>query len=84
MDLLSPVHVLVLLVVVLLVFGPKRLPEIGAGLGKTIREFRRSMSGLVEDVTMGPTVGPEHADHTPPHQDTVVDASPSEPPKTGA
>lgn len=45
MDLLSPLHILALLAVALLIFGPKRLPEIGAGLGKTIRNFKASMSG---------------------------------------
>jgi sec-independent protein translocase protein TatA len=48
MDLLSPMHIIVLLVVALLVFGPKRLPEIGSGLGKSIREFKQSMSQITE------------------------------------
>lgn len=43
-DLLSPMHIIVLLVVALLIFGPKRLPEIGSGLGKSIREFKASMT----------------------------------------
>jgi sec-independent protein translocase protein TatA len=45
-DLFSPLHIIVLLVIALLVFGPKRLPEIGSGLGKSIREFRQSMGGM--------------------------------------
>ncbi len=44
MDLLSPVHILLLLIVALLVFGPNKLPEIGAGLGRSIREFKQAMS----------------------------------------
>lgn len=47
-DLLSPVHIVLLLVVALLVFGPKRLPEIGSGLGRGIREFKRAMNTLNE------------------------------------
>ncbi len=43
-DLLSPMHIVLLLIVALLIFGPKRLPEIGSGLGKSIREFKESMS----------------------------------------
>lgn len=43
MDLLSPVHLVILLALALLLFGPKRLPELGQGLGKTIREFRKAM-----------------------------------------
>ena len=43
MDLLSPVHLGIILIVALLIFGPKRLPELGHGLGKTIRDFRKAM-----------------------------------------
>ena len=38
-------ELLILLVVVLLVFGPKRLPEMGRSLGKGMREFKDSVSG---------------------------------------
>ena len=37
-------EILLILVVVLLLFGAKRLPEIGASFGKGIREFKRSMT----------------------------------------
>jgi sec-independent protein translocase protein TatA len=55
MDFLSPLHIIVLLIVALLVFGPKRLPEIGAGLGKAIREFRDATSGAMQDGVKPPT-----------------------------
>jgi sec-independent protein translocase protein TatA len=42
-------EILVVLVIALIVFGPKRLPELGRSLGKGIREFRGSMSGDHED-----------------------------------
>lgn len=48
MDLISPMHIILLLIIALLVFGPKKLPEIGAGLGRSIREFRRSMNAVTE------------------------------------
>jgi sec-independent protein translocase protein TatA len=41
----SPTHWLVLAVVVLLVFGPKRLPELGRSLGAGMRSFRDGISG---------------------------------------
>ncbi len=50
MDLFTPVHLVIILVVALLIFGPKRLPEIGSGLGKTIKEFRKSMNEIQQDV----------------------------------
>jgi sec-independent protein translocase protein TatA len=40
---------IVILIVALLVFGPKRLPEIGRSLGKGMREFKDSITGNSED-----------------------------------
>ena len=42
-------EILLLLLVVLLVFGPKRLPEMGRSLGRGMREFKDSVSGLGAD-----------------------------------
>lgn len=44
-DILQPTHLLFVLVVALLVLGPKRLPEAGRALGRGIRDFRSAMSG---------------------------------------
>lgn len=44
-DLLSPMHLVVLGIVVLLIFGPKRLPEIGSGFGKALRGFKDAVTG---------------------------------------
>ncbi len=52
MDLLTPVHLVIILVIALLLFGPKRLPEIGAGIGKTIKEFRKSMNEVQHDLAV--------------------------------
>lgn len=43
-------QILIILLIVLLIFGAKRLPEIGASLGKGIRSFKSSVTGE-EDVT---------------------------------
>ncbi len=42
-------EILVVLVIALIVFGPKRLPELGKSLGKGINEFKGAMSGDDED-----------------------------------
>lgn len=42
-DLFAPSHIIIVLIVALLVFGPRRLPELGGAVGKTIREFQKSM-----------------------------------------
>ena len=44
-NLLQPTHLLIILVVALIVLGPKRLPEAGRALGKGLRDFRDAMSG---------------------------------------
>ncbi len=44
-GLLRPQHLLIILALVLLVYGPERLPEMGAGIGKSIREFKKAISG---------------------------------------
>lgn len=44
-NILSPTHLLFILVIALLVLGPKRLPEAGRALGRGIRDFRSAMSG---------------------------------------
>jgi sec-independent protein translocase protein TatA len=41
----NPVHILMVLVVVLLLFGAKRLPEVGRSLGAGIRGFKESVTG---------------------------------------
>jgi sec-independent protein translocase protein TatA len=47
MGLDNPLHIAFLLVILLLVFGAKRLPEIGRSLGGGLREFKQSISGEV-------------------------------------
>jgi sec-independent protein translocase protein TatA len=44
-GILSPVHVAFLLVIVVLLFGAKRLPELGSSLGSGLRDFKQSLEG---------------------------------------
>ncbi|MDI6709570.1 MAG: twin-arginine translocase TatA/TatE family subunit [Thermoanaerobacterales bacterium] len=44
-------ELIIILVVALIIFGPKRLPQVGRSLGKTLSEFRRSSRDITEDVT---------------------------------
>ena len=48
-GLFQPTHLLVILIICLFVFGPKKLPELGQGLGKGIRSFRDSMKNINAD-----------------------------------
>jgi sec-independent protein translocase protein TatA len=64
-NLLSPTHLLLVLVVALIVLGPKRLPDVGKGLGSAIRDFKESLS-TSERREEQPTVESSHEhDHTP-------------------
>jgi sec-independent protein translocase protein TatA len=42
-GLLQPMHLLVILGIVLIIFGPGKLPEMGSAIGKTIRGFKKAM-----------------------------------------
>ena len=42
-DLFQPMHLLVIFAIALLVFGPKKLPELGKGIGEGIRGFKAAM-----------------------------------------
>jgi sec-independent protein translocase protein TatA len=46
---IGPLEILVVLIIALIVFGPKRLPELGSSLGRGIREFRSTVTGEKQD-----------------------------------
>ena len=43
-GLFQPAHLLVIFLIALVVFGPKKLPELGKGLGEAIRGFKKALS----------------------------------------
>jgi sec-independent protein translocase protein TatA len=59
----NPIHILFLLVIVLLVFGAKRLPEMGKSLGDGLRGFKESVSG-------------ESTEHTAPMMTALEESAP--------
>jgi sec-independent protein translocase protein TatA len=46
---IGPLEIVVVLIIALIVFGPKRLPELGRSLGKGIREFKGAVTGEQDD-----------------------------------
>jgi sec-independent protein translocase protein TatA len=49
MPSIGPLELVIVLVIIVVVFGIGKLPEVGGGLGKGIREFRRSLTGKDDD-----------------------------------
>jgi sec-independent protein translocase protein TatA len=45
---IQPIHLIVIAIVALLIFGPQRLPEIGRGIGKALTEFRKGAREMTE------------------------------------
>ena len=49
-GLFQPMHLVFILIIVLILFGPGKLPELGKGLGKGIREFKDALKGGLEGI----------------------------------
>lgn len=68
---IGPVELIIILVIALIVIGPGRLPDVGAALGKSIREFRKASSDLTDAARV---------DAQSPTSATAAPAPPSAPP----
>jgi TatA/E family protein of Tat protein translocase len=51
---LTPTHLVLILVIALIVVGPGKLPDVGAALGKSIREFRKAATDVQEATNLSP------------------------------
>ena len=51
-GLFQPMHLIVILFIALMVFGPRKLPELGKGLGDGIRSFKESMRNQTDEPAM--------------------------------
>ena len=77
---IGPLEIAIVLVIVLIIFGPKRLPELGKSMGKGIRDFRGAMSGEHDEEDPTPAqppakpaeIEPTKAAATPTEQGEVV------------
>ncbi len=58
MEGLSPLHLVIVLVIAVLVLGPGKLPEVGAALGKSLREFRKAATEISESVRLEAAAAP--------------------------
>jgi sec-independent protein translocase protein TatA len=63
MGLENPIHIAVLLVLLLLVFGARRLPEIGRSLGSGMRGFKDGITGAPSPSPMAQSARPDASSH---------------------
>jgi sec-independent protein translocase protein TatA len=73
---LQPTHLIIVLVVALLILGPKRLPDAGRALGQGIREFKHSISGTDDAqalIQITPTPATQDGRDEPNKEDAPLD-----------
>lgn len=78
MDLFAPNHILLILLVVLLLFGGKKIPELMRGLGKGIREFNDAKNHVRKEVEEGINEK-DRQQAMPPSSQTTTTQAPSSP-----
>lgn len=72
----GPLELVIILVIALLILGPGKLPDVGAALGRSIREFRKASSDIQDATRMdAPPAGRSSS--------TPMSASPAAPPTVG-
>src|SRR3979409_889516 len=59
----SPIHWMIVLAIILLLFGGRKIPELAKGLGEGIRNFKEGMSGASPPTTTPPPGGPPPGGH---------------------
>jgi len=77
---LGPFEMILVFAVLLLLFGAKRLPELASGMGKGIRDFKRSLNGLDEQSVQNGQQQ-SYLQQTPPPPPAVPPAPPTEEPR---
>jgi sec-independent protein translocase protein TatA len=65
-DLLQPTHLLVIGIVLLVLFGAKRLPELGRGLGEGLKGFKEGIKGVTDPAPAATAVQQQNAAPAPP------------------
>jgi sec-independent protein translocase protein TatA len=72
-DLFQPTHLLIIAIVLLVLFGAKRIPELGKGLGEGLRGFKEGLKGVTEPPPAAPTAQQNTAPAPPPASNAPVE-----------
>jgi sec-independent protein translocase protein TatA len=84
-DILQPTHLLFILVIALLVLGPKRLPEVGRSLGRGLRDFRHAISSQDQESDQPAIEAAQNGESPPPPvQEAATVSVPAQEPATVA
>lgn len=75
----GPLELVIILVIALLILGPGKLPDVGAALGKSIREFRKASSDVQDAVKVNVDTSPLPTATTPPPADANPPTEPAAP-----
>ena len=70
-ELFQPMHLIIIAVIVIFLFGGRKLPELGKGLGEGLRSFKEGMKGITDEPTATTKPG-ETAHIVTPKADEVV------------
>jgi sec-independent protein translocase protein TatA len=79
----GPLELVIILVIALLILGPGKLPDVGAALGKSIREFRKASSDVADATRIDTSPLPPTPPSAPPAA-TAAPAAPAAPPAAPA
>jgi len=74
MDIFAPSHLLILLLIILVIFGPSKLGDVGGALGRAIRDFKKAMNEPEQSPQPARAVSPPASTVAAASETTMVDA----------
>jgi sec-independent protein translocase protein TatA len=72
---ISPIQIIIVLAIALLIFGPKRFPEMGRNLGRGIRDFKSGITGEDDARATTATAAAPPNEPAPPAQELIAEAA---------